>query len=106
MSAILDNGLDHERMADCERTDRAMNQHVQPTLAQVLNRFATYGAVHGQPSAMFSPADVHSALLKLESGLADWICSHDNDLSLEMAVSKVLEQAITEVSELIDGSAE
>lgn len=102
MSYVMDHfGLDPERLADCERTDHQMNDHVHPTMAQVLNSLATYGPTHSGPAAVFSPADVHEALLRLESGLADWISAHDGD-KLGCDVSRVLDRAINEIGGLID----
>lgn len=105
MSYVMDHfGLDPERRADCERADREMNAHVHPTMAQVLARFATFGPAPSGPAAVFSPADVHDALLKLESGLADWISAHDGD-KLGCDVSRVLDRTINEIGELLDGGA-
>lgn len=102
MSAILDIAIktDRQRWADCERTDREMNAHLHPTFAQVLNSFATYAATPSGPAAVFSPDDVHAALLQLESGLADWISAHDGD-KLGCDVSLALDLAINEIGNII-----
>ena len=72
MSYVMDHfGLDPERRADCERTDRELNAHVHPTMAQVLNSFATCST----PSERTDPA-----LELLDGALVPLASLNDDDI--------------------------